>query len=164
MNTVTKRCLLCFMAGAVMTFLAIYLNINPVGKTDNASIPSLEFTVPYKVHDQISENFIIRITDKASDSEVKPGTKMVIVQKSPVTMTEEQFNQVAEGNMDVSSEKGIITVKGITAKYFRTDEYTNSYIAIVRDDRTDRTWQFTFDNLKNAEVLSIITSIGILDN
>lgn len=164
MNTVTKRCLLCFLAGAVIAFLATYLNINPVGKTDNVSIPSLEFTVPYKVHDQISENFIIRITDKASDPELKPGTKMVIVPESPGTMTEEQFNQVAEGNMDVSSEKGIITVKDITAKYFRTNEYTNSYIAIVHDDRTDRTWQFTFDNLKNAEVLSIITSIRILDN
>ncbi len=164
MNTVTKRCLLCFLGGAVMTFLAIYLNINPVGKTDNVSIPSLEFTVPYKVHDQISENFIIRITDKASDSEVKPGTKMVIVQKSPVTMTEEQFNQVAEGNMDVSSEKGIITFKDITAKYFRTDGSLYSYIAIVRDNKTGRTWQFTFDNLKNTEVFSIISSIRLLGN
>ena len=147
-----------------MTFLAIYMNINPDGKADSVSIPSLEFTVPYKVHDQISENFIFRITDKASEPEVRPGTKMVTVPESPETMTEEQFDQVAEGNMDVSSEKGIITVKDITAKYFRTDEYTNSYVAIVRDGKTGRTWQFTFDNLKNTEVFSIISSIRLLGN
>ncbi|MBR2600360.1 MAG: hypothetical protein IKE12_03535 [Erysipelotrichaceae bacterium] len=164
MSKQTKQALIFFVAGVIITFLALYPSLNPAEKYEKVSIPSLEFSVPYKVHDLVSENFIIRITDKASDPELKPGTKMVIVPESPGTMTEEQFNQVAEGNMDVSSEKGIITVKDITAKYFRTNEYTNSYIAIVRDDRTDRTWQFTFDNLKNAEVLSIITSIRILDN
>ncbi len=164
MSKQTKQALIFFVAGVIITFLALYPSLNPAEKHEKVSIPSLEFSVPYKVLDLVSENFIFRITDKSSYPDVSPGTKMVTVPKEPEVMTEEQFNQVAEGNMDVSSEKGIITVKDITAKYFRTNEYTNSYIAIVRDGKTGRTWQFTFDNLKNTEVFSIISSIRLLGN
>lgn len=159
MNNTFKKEVFLFFIGALIAGLAVYLNTRLVEST--VTLPELTFTVPYKVHSQISENYIFRISDKQLEPAVPLDSKIITIPKEPEILNDEQFNDLALGNMTNSAENGTLRFGDFTAKYFKADNVIGEYTAFLYDRNTGKTWQINFDNFTATEVFGILRSIKI---
>ena len=156
MKTINRKTVLCILIVALLSGIAVYRFMLPA--TDTAEVPGLSFRVPFRIHDQISENGIFRITDKSSSL---PGSnlKKVTVNEKDEILTEEQFAALEADVIRSASLRGEITNGSFSAKYYSTDSSGLGFTAYLYHTQSGKMRCFTFENLSVEEVLGILLSV-----
>lgn len=156
MKTINRKTILCILIVALLSGIVVYRLMLPA--TDSAEVPGLSFRVPFRIHDQISENGIFRITDKSSSLPVN-NLKTVTVREGSEILTEEQFAALDADAVKNAALHGEITNGSLSAKYYSTDSSGLSFTAYLYNSQNGKTRYFTFENLSEEEVLGILLSM-----
>lgn len=128
MKTINRKTVLCILIVALLSGIVVYRLMSPV--SDTAEVPGLSFRVPFRIHDQISENGIFRITDKSSSLPVNNLKKVTVNEKDEI-LTEEQFAALDADAIKNSALHGEITNGSLNAKYYSTDDSSLSFTAYL---------------------------------